>query len=70
VISKISALHEVKYEIEGVSVLEGEVDVDDKRTVELREEDPLVYNALDAFLGHYSTLILKYIDFNISFIAY
>ena len=53
--AQVAAFHEVQDEVEGVSVLECVVHVDDEGGGEVGEEDSLVHDALDAFLGHDSS---------------
>lgn len=69
-IAKISSFHEIENQVQSISVLEGEVHIDHKRTVELREKNPFVHYALHTLLSHHSKSLINYIDFSISFIAY
>ena len=57
VISQVSSLHQIEDQVEGISILEGKVHIDNKGRGELGEQHPLVHDTLDALLGHNSRIV-------------
>ena len=52
VITKVTTLHQVQDQVQCVPILEGVIDVDQKRRVQAGQKKSFVHDALDAFLGH------------------
>lgn len=59
-IPQVSALHQVKHQIEGISVLKREMHVNNKGRIDLRKKNSFVHDTLNAFLGHHSEYSVKY----------
>jgi len=69
-VPQITSFHQVEDQVESISILKGEMHVDNKGGGELGEQHSLVHDTLDTFLCHHAELFIFYIDFSIYFIAY
>lgn len=69
VVPQVSSFHQVEHEVEGVSVLEGEVHVHDEGRVDLGQQHALIHHTLHTLLCHDTASAYNYMDFSISFIA-
>ena len=58
-VSQIASFHQVKHQIKGVSVLKGVVHVNQKGRIQLGQQNPFVYNALNRLFCDYSKINSK-----------